>query len=120
MSSKSLIGTIQHSDTDEGRASTFLCEPLTLAMSIRSPLSEAKCTECGQVTLTEDWQDVNYCASCGVAFDSADTDRDDHLAVGLMLSHDEVTQLDNGKEVTLTRSISNSQLLTVDLLRELS
>ncbi len=70
--------------------------------------------------MTENWQDVNYCASCGVAFDSTDTDRDDHLAVGLTLSHDDVAQLDDGKEITLTRSISDSQLLTVDLLRELA
>ena len=89
-------------------------------MSTRGPLSETKCAECGQVTLTEHWQDVNYCASCGVAFDSTDTDRQDHLAVGLMLSHAEVEQLGAGKEITLTRAVSNDQLLTVDLLRELA
>ena len=87
-------------------------------MSVRGPLTEAKCTECGQVTMTEDWQDVNYCANCGVAFDSNDTDREHHLAAGLALTQDDITRLDYGKEVTLTRSVNNDQLLTVNLLRE--
>lgn len=88
-------------------------------MTIEEPVNESKCPDCGQVTITKHWQAVRFCANCGVEFDSTTADRDDHVAVGLTLTPDEVDQLVDGEEVTITRAVSDDQQLTVQLIKEL-
>lgn len=86
-------------------------------MTERGPFNERKCGECGQMTLTQHWQEVNYCGACGVEFDSLEDDRQEHFAVGLSLSHDQVDRLIDGEEVTLTRAVSDDRQLTVNLIK---
>jgi hypothetical protein len=40
----------------------------------RELLNERKCGECGQVTMTRDWQEVNFCANCGVEAGSVEAE----------------------------------------------
>lgn len=86
-------------------------------MAHKELLNERKCPECGQVTMTKHWQDVKFCANCGVGAQSTATDRNDHLSVGLSLSSDEVDQLIDGEEVSITRAVSNDRHLTVNLIK---
>lgn len=88
-------------------------------MDDKGLLNERKCNECGQVTMTRHWQDVNFCANCGVEADSTADDRQNHLSVGLVLSFDEIDQLINGEEVSLTRAVNNDQHLTLHLMKSL-
>lgn len=88
-----------------------------MGMDDRVLLNEKKCTECGQVTMTKQWQEVTFCANCGIRVDSAGADRTEHLAVGLTLSPDEVNQLVAGKEVELTRAVDADRHLTVHLMK---
>lgn len=83
----------------------------------RGLLNERKCTECGQVTMTKHWQEVEFCANCGVEVDSTGADRREHLSVGLSLSYDDVTRLVDGEEVSITRAVSDDRHLTVHLIR---
>lgn len=87
-------------------------------MSTSGPLNERTCPECGQTTLTKQWQEVNFCAGCGVEFGSTDDDRQSHVAVGLVLSCEEVDRLADGREVSRSRSVSNDRRVTVNLLKE--
>lgn len=88
-------------------------------VTVEVPLNERKCDECGQVTMTKHWQEVEFCAGCGVEFVEAEVDHREHIAVGLSLSHDEVDRLVDGREISLTRAVSNDRRLTVQLLKEL-
>lgn len=86
-------------------------------MNDRELLNERKCDECGQVTMTRHWQDVAFCANCGVETDSTEADRGDHLSVGISLSPDEVDQLVDGEEISLTRAVTNDHRLTINLMK---
>ncbi|PSP98772.1 hypothetical protein BRC94_08360 [Halobacteriales archaeon QS_5_70_17] len=87
-------------------------------MDTTGPLNERTCPECGQTTLTRQWQEVNFCAGCGVEFGSTGDDRGSHVAVGLVLSRGEVDRLVDGEEVSRTRAVSNDRRVTVNLLKE--
>lgn len=80
-------------------------------------LNERKCDECGQVTMTRHWQDISFCANCGVEVDSTEVDRQEHLSIGIALSPDEVEQLVDGEEISLTRSVTNDHHLTINLMK---
>lgn len=80
-------------------------------------LTERKCDECGQVTMTRHWQDVSFCANCGVETDSTEADRQEHLSVGISLSSDEVDRLVDGEEISLTRAVTDDHHLTINLMK---
>ncbi|WP_372911653.1 hypothetical protein [Salinigranum sp.] len=86
-------------------------------MNDRELVNEWKCDECGQVTMTRYWQDVTFCSNCGVEAGSTEVDRQEHFSVGISLSPDEVDQLVDGEEISLTRSITDDHHLTVNLMK---
>lgn len=94
---------------------SFPYRALGTYMKDKGPLNQRKCDECGQVTMTRYWQEVKFCANCGVEVDSTEADRQDHLSVGMTLSYDEVDRLIDGEEISLARAVGDDQHLTVHL-----
>lgn len=86
-------------------------------MGERELLNERKCDECGQMTMTRHWQDVSFCSNCGVKADSTEADRQEHFSIGISLSPDEVDQLVDGEEISLTRAVTDDHHLTVNLMK---
>ncbi len=84
-------------------------------MSNGELLNERTCDECGQATMTRHWQEVNFCANCGVEADPTERDREEHLSFGMSLSREEIAQLVNDEEIALTRALRDDRHVTLHL-----